>query len=183
MRKGKAAKIGHKRRKGKLIAIGVIAAVAVGIGFGVYNYMQNPPRSASFGPLGSAHEHAAFKLFINNEEPIDFSQPSYQVRHRLIHFEDNNAVIIHRHATGVDMGFLFESIGMKFDDRCITLPNGTSYCNDGDNTLKMFVNNVRNNMYDKYVLNDKDRILITYGSETQEEIQDQLNTLSLIPIP
>lgn len=183
MHKERAAKIGRKKRKFQLIAIGVIAAVAIGIGFGVYNYMQNPPRTANFGPIGSAHEHAALKLFINNEEPIDFSEPRYQVQSRFIHFEDRNGVVVHRHATNVDLGFFFQSLDMEFNDQCIKLVDGTSYCNDGENTLKMYVNGARNNMYDEYVLKDGDRILITYGDETEEEIQSQLNTLSLIQLP
>jgi len=183
MRRDRAAKFGKKKRKGQLIAIGIVAAVAVGIGFGVYNYMQNPPRSTGFGALGSAHEHAAFKLFINNEEPVNFGLAQYQVKSRFIHFEDSNAVLIHRHATGVDLGFLFESFGMKFNDQCFTLVNGTSYCNEGDKTLKFFVNGVSNNTYDRYVLRDGDRILLSYGSETEEQIQQQLNTLIIITIP
>ena len=183
MGKQKVAKIGRKRKKGQLIAIGVIAAIAVGIGFGVYNYTQHPPRTTGFGALGSAHEHAAFRLFINNEETVNFAQSQYQVKSAYIHFEDNNGVIIHRHATGVDLGFLFESLKMKFNDHCIALNNGTSYCNEGDKTLKFFVNGVRNDMYGKYVLKYGDKILITYGNETQEQIEGQLRTLDLISIP
>ncbi|MGH9909891.1 MAG: hypothetical protein ACRD32_04560, partial [Nitrososphaerales archaeon] len=92
-------------------------------------------------------------------------------------------VLIHRHATGVDLGFLFESFKMKFDSQCVTLGNGTSYCDEGDKTLKFFVNGVRNDMYGKYVLKDGDKILISYGKETQEQIEGQLRTLDLISIP
>ena len=183
MRKGKAAKFKKKKRKGQLIAIGVIAALAIGLGFGLYNYMQHPPRSAGFGAIGSAHEHAAFKLFINNEEPVDFSLPQYQVTTRFIHFEDKNGVITHRHASGVDLGFLFESLGMNFDEKCITLNNATSYCSEADQTLNFFVNGTRNDKYDKYILNDGDRILLSFGSESEEQIKDQLNALDLIPVP
>ena len=183
MGKDRAAKIGRKRKKGQLIAIGVIAAIAIGVGFGIYNYTQHPPRTTGFGAAGSAHEHAAFKLFINNEETVNFGQSQYQVKSNYIHFEDNNGAIIHRHATGVDLGFLFESFKMKFDSQCITLGNGTSYCNEGDKTLKLFVNGASNDMYGKYVLKNGDKILLTYGNETQEQIEGQLRTLDLISIP
>ncbi|MFQ5970675.1 MAG: protein-disulfide isomerase [Nitrososphaerales archaeon] len=178
MGRGRAAKhVKKKKMKGQLIAIGVIAAVAVGIGYGIYNYTQNPPRTAAFGAVGSAHEHAAFKLFMNNVEPVDFTLPHYQVQSRYIHFEDDNGEVIHRHATGVDLGFFFETLGMKFDDQCITLGNGTSYCNERIKTLKFYVNDVKNDMYDKYVLESEDRILISYGSENQVQIAEQLKTM------
>ena len=183
MRKDRASKLVKKKRKGLFIAIGIIVAIAVVISLLVYNYIQNPPRSLGFGALGSAHEHAALKFFINNEEPIDFSLPSYQTKSMLIHFEDDYGLIVHRHATGVDLGSLFESIDMKFDDQCITLDNGTSYCNNADKTLKFFVNKVSNDIYDNYVLNDGDKILITYGNETEEQIESQFNILNLVDIP
>jgi hypothetical protein len=177
------AAIGKKKRKNQLILIGIIAAVVIAAGVGLYGYAQNPPSTAKFGPVGSAHEHAAMKLFVNNVEPVDFSQSQFQVKHRLIHFEDNNAVIIHRHATNIHLGFFFETLGMKFNSQCITLPNGTSYCNEGDKTLKFYVNGVRNDMYDKYVPEDGDLILISYGSETEDQIKQQLNTLGLVSVP
>ncbi len=183
MRQKKAAKFGKKKRKGQLIFIGIIGAVVIIIAFGVYNFVQNPPRSAEFGAIGSTHEHAALKLFINDEELVDFSKPQYQLRSRFIHFEDNNGVIIHMHATGVDQGFLIQSVRMEFDDQCIILSNGSEYCNDGDKTLKFFVNGVRNDLYDKYVLKDGDKFLITYGIDAEEQIKAQLNTLDLIPVP
>ncbi|MFQ5941567.1 MAG: protein-disulfide isomerase [Nitrososphaerales archaeon] len=183
MRKQRASKLGKKKRKWQLIAIGIIAAVAIGLGYGIYNYIQNPPRVTGFGAIGSAHEHAAFKLFINNEELVDFSLPQYQVKSRYIHFEDENGVIIHKHATGVDLGFHFEAIGLNFDDECIIIGSGNIYCNEGEKTLKLFVNGLRNDMYDRYVLNDGDKILISYGNETEEEIEAQLNALDLLLIP
>ena len=183
MGKGKATKFKKNKRKGQLVAIGVIAALVIGLGYGIYNYMQNPPDSSRFGAIGSAHEHAAFKLFINNEELVDFALPQYQVSTRFIHFEDKNGVIIHRHASGVDLGFLIKSLGMEFDEKCFILNNGTNYCSETDQILKFFVNAIRNDEYDKYVLNDGDRILLSFGNESEELIKDQLNALEIIPVP
>ena len=45
------------------------------------------------------------------------------------------------------------------------------------------MNGARNDMYDKYVLQDGDKILLSYGSESEEEIRGQLNTLELITVP
>ena len=173
VRRERAAKIDRRKRRSQLISIGVIAAVVALIAYGVYTYAQNPPRTAGFGAVGSTHEHAAFKLFINNQT-IDFSQPKYQVKSQYIHFEDGDGSTIHKHATGVNIGFLFETLGMKFTSECIIMDNGEKYCNDGTNTLKFYVNGVANNMYDKYVLKDSDKILLSYGSEGQEQIDEQL---------
>ena len=181
MRRDKAAKIGRQKRKSQLISIGIIAAVAIAIAYGVYTYTQNPPRTVNFGAVGSTHEHAAFKLFINGQS-IDFSQPKYQVKSQYIHFEGGDGNTIHKHATGVDIDFLFETIGIKFTSECLTMDNGTQYCNEGSNTLKFFVNGGRNNMYNNYVLKDNDKILISYGAEEQQQIDEQLKTVESLAI-
>ncbi len=178
---GRTTEIGRRKRRSQLISMAVIAAVAVGIGYGVYSYAQNPSRTASFGALGSTHEHTAFRLFINGQV-IDFSQPKYQVKSQYVHFENGDGDTIHKHATGVDIGFLFETLGMKFTSECIAMDDGTDYCNDSNNTLKFFVNGVRNDMFNNYVLNDGDRILLSYGSETQEQIDEQLKVLETLSI-
>ncbi|MEM2760623.1 MAG: hypothetical protein QXU32_02700 [Nitrososphaerales archaeon] len=174
MKRGKAAEVSRKRRRANIIIIGIIAGIAAGIAFGVYSYAQSPPRTAGFGALGSTHEHAAFRVFIDGQA-IDFSQPKYQVRSPYIHFEDANGDLLHLHATKVDLGFLFESFKMKFTSNCLVMDDGTEYCSNGQKTLKFFVNGVENSMYDKYVLKEGDRILISYGSETPEQIREQID--------
>ncbi len=179
MRRERAANVDRRKRRSQLISIGIIAALAAGIGYGVYVYAQNPP--PPFGAVGSTHEHAAFKLFIHNQT-IDFSQPKYQVKSPMVHFEDGDGTTIHKHATGVYIGFLFQTLGIKFTSECLTMDNGEKYCNDGNNTLKFYVNEVRNNMYDKYVVKDNDRILLSYGSESQEQIDAQLKIVEDLTI-
>lgn len=181
MHRDRAAKISRQKRRSQLISIAIIAAVAAAVAYGVYTYIQNPSRTANFGAVGSAHEHAAFSVFINGEA-IDFSQDKYQLKNRYIHVEGGDGDTIHKHATGVDIGFFFETLGMRFTSECFTMDNGTQYCNDGTNSLKFFVNGVRNNMYNNYVLKDNDRILLSYGSEEQQQIDEQIKTVDSLAI-
>ena len=181
MRRERAAKVGKQKRRSQLIFIGIIAAVAAGIVYGVYSYALNPPRTAAFGAVGSTHEHVAFKLFINNQI-IDFSQPKYQLKSQYVHFEGGDGNTIHKHATNIDIGFLFETIGMKFTNQCVVLDNGTQYCNDGSNILKFYVNGFKNDKYNNYLLKDNDRVLMSYGSEGQEQIAEQQKSLDELTI-
>ena len=181
MRRSRTTEVDRKKRRSQLISIAIIAAVAAGVAYGVYSYTQNPPRTANFGALGLTHEHTAFRLFINGQT-IDFSQPKYQVKSQYVHFENGDGDTIHKHATGVDIGFLFETLGIKFTSECITMDDGTAYCNDGNTTLKFFVNGVSNNKYNNYVPQDGDRILLSYGSESQEQIDEQLKALEILSI-
>jgi hypothetical protein len=181
VRRSRTTEIDRRKRRSQLISIAIIAAIVAGIAYGVYSYTQNPPRTANFGALGSTHEHTALKLFINGQT-IDFSQPKYQVKSQYVHFENGDGDTIHKHATGIDIGFLFETLGIRFTSECIIMDDGTEYCNDGNNTLKFFVNGVRNNMYNNYVLMDGDRILLSYGSEGQEQTDEQLKAVEILSI-
>ncbi|MCS6767513.1 MAG: hypothetical protein RMJ59_01245 [Candidatus Nitrosocaldus sp.] len=178
----KAAEIARKKSMYKFIAIAAIAAIvgiAAAVSYAYYLHTEaERSRTAAFGPVDEKeHVHAVFKLYIHGKEPVDFAQRKYQLRSPYIHFENNNGFIIHRHAANVDIGYLFESMKMKFSRDCFTLDDGRSYCNDGTNTLKFYVNGMPNDQYNRYVIQDGDRILITYGSESEEQIREQLKAV------
>lgn len=171
----------HKREYGskrnirfKFIVYGIVAAIAIGIGSLVYGAITSP--APTMGPVGSAHDHVGIALFVNGES-FDFSQGKYQIQSRVTHFEDGNGSIIHKHATGVKLGFFLNTLGIKLDGSCISLDDGREFCNEGDNTLKFYVNGQKSEFYDEYSLADNDRVLISYGDETEEEINEQLATI------
>ncbi|HEX2068377.1 MAG TPA: hypothetical protein VHF08_06710, partial [Nitrososphaeraceae archaeon] len=86
-----------------IIAIAVISAI-------MYSTQQSSNNNNNnYGPVGSAHEHAAFAIKINGQQ-IDFSQPKYQVQSRLIHVEGGDGTTLHRHATGVPFGEFIKSV-------------------------------------------------------------------------
>ena len=65
---------------------------------------------------------------------------------------------------------------MKFTNECFELESGKKYCNEGDKTLKFYVNSEPNELYGDYLMGAGDKILISYGSE--EDIQEQLDSIT-----
>ncbi len=135
------------------------------------------------GTLGDEHEHASILVKILGDT-FDFSGPSYQVQSSWMHFESQDGATIHRHASGVTMGYMFDTLGMAIDEECYLLlsPGGHGFCTDGENTLKYYVNGERVPSITDYVPKDEDRILITYGSESAEIIEGYLADLDAQPI-
>ncbi len=130
------------------------------------------------------HEHADYKVFINNKE-LSFSDNRYQSTtgkelNEAQHLHDNNGNNIHKHLTKNTIPNFFESLGILITADCIQLDNGEKYCSDTTNSLKFFVNNKARSKEDfmVYEFKDLDRILISYGSENKEEIQQQLNAVT-----
>ena len=82
------------------------------------------------------------------------------------------------HATNVPLGLFFKSIGMKFSSDCFELDTGEKHCDGG----KMFVKRAggeweRNYEMEKYVFRDGDKVLISYGNETEEQLKQQMQSV------
>jgi hypothetical protein len=152
-----------------IIAIAVVSAI-------MYSTQQSSNNNNNYGPVGSAHEHAAFAIKINGKQ-IDFSQPKYQVQSRLIHVEGGDGTTLHRHATGVPFGEFLKSVKMNINNGCLTSDDGKQYCNNAENKLRFFVNRNETDSINNYVINPNDRILVIYGNENADQINKELDAL------
>jgi hypothetical protein len=173
-----------KRSKNlKTIILPIIAALVIIAGISIYLFSQNTLSVAGFGPLGSAHEHAAFLVKVNGQN-IDFSQPKYQVQSDYIHVENGDGTTLHRHATNVTFADFLKSIKMDIDKKnnCLVFTNGTEYCDDNNNKLRTLINGHSTKSISEYILNNNDRLLVIYGNENDKEIAKALDELNKIKI-
>ncbi len=174
-----------QKRKSLLIAVGVFAVVGVIVGYSIYVFAttdgKSPDTPPGAGAFNDEHEHASILVKIHND-PFDFSAAAYQIQSNWIHFEAQDGTTVHRHSSGVTMGDLFESLGIELDDQCYIFPNGRQFCADEEYSLKFYINGEVVESITDYVPDDEDRILISYGGETPEEIQQQLDELDAQPI-
>jgi len=162
---------------GKILTYGIIFLVVIVIGSVLIWALTAP--SVGTGPIGSTHTHMDFKVYIEGKT-IDFSQGKYQKPHinQHVHLEGGDGDLIHKHATGVTMGFFFKSLGMTFDKNCLATDTGDKYCNDGGKTLKFYANGITNDQLGNYDLKDGDKILVSYGNESEDEIKVQLASIT-----
>jgi len=174
-----AAKISKNKRKTNLMATGILALIAVIVGYSIFLFMTQVDTSGALGApdgagrLGDEHEHASLLVRVFGDK-LDFSSPAYQIKSSWIHFEDSDGTTIHRHSSGVTIGYLFDSLGFTANDECFAFPDGREFCTNEDYSLKYYINHrAVGDIYD-YVLEDDDRILISFGPENPEEIEEQL---------
>lgn len=123
------------------------------------------------------HQHAGI-LFMVHGNKFDLNSFRYQQVSHWINFQSPYDDIIHIHGDKVTIGYLFETLNFKLDEQCIIIPNGTSYCTDEKYSLKYFVNGNTMSDISDYDVSDGDRILISYGNETNTEVEQQLATLN-----
>jgi len=175
-----AAKISKSKRKNSLMAAGILALIALIVGYAGFVFVTSdtnaPGAPPGAGKLGDEHDHASILVRIFGDK-FDFSVPTYQIKSSWIHFEESDGTTVHRHSSGVELGYLFDTINIGIDNKCYIFPDGRQFCTNEDYSLKYYINHQRvNDVYD-YVFEDGDRILITYGSETPEQIEMQLREL------
>jgi len=176
-RENYATKHSAEKKKETLIAIGVLAVIAVIVGYAGYLFL-NMTETAPGGPenagaLGSEHSHAALLVKIFGDT-FEFSSPAFQIKSSWIHFEGRDGSTIHKHATGVNLGYLFETLAIGLDDQCYVFPDGKQFCSNEDYKLNFFINREQVSDIREYEIMEDDRVLIIYGAETPEEIEAYL---------
>ncbi|MEW6043593.1 MAG: protein-disulfide isomerase [Thermoproteota archaeon] len=174
----------RQKRKNMLIGLGVLAVIAAIVAYASWTFIEKSATDPLRGPpdagrLNDEHEHASILVRIHGDK-FDFSLPPYQVKSPYIHFEGEDGNTIHRHASNVPLGFLFESIQIGLTDECFIFPDQTpqhTFCTDENYSLKFYVNHEKVDSIVDYVIEEDDRILISYGNQNQTQIDEQLREL------
>lgn len=172
-----AAKRTRQKRKSMLMTAGVLGIVVVIVGYSAYTFvnMQGsvPGAPPGAGVLNDDHAHTSILVRIFGDK-FDFSSPAFQIKSSWIHFEGQDGDTIHRHSTGVTLGYLFETLGITVNDECFVFPDGRQFCNNDDYSIKFFINHEQVPNIHDYIGNEGDRVLISYGNESSGEIDAQL---------
>ena len=63
-------------------------------------------------------------------------------------------------------------------ENCFVFPDGRQFCTNEDYSLKFYINQQLVEDIRKYIVQEDDRILITYGNEDQLAIDKQLAELN-----
>jgi len=175
----------HTKKKINFRTIGLYAVIILivsGLGLVAYDLVFHAGIiSENVGIVGSDRAHQDFKMYIqgfNNNLPIDFSQSKYQQRSKFAYFINSDGDVVHKHATGVTLGFFFKTLGMSITKDCITLDTSQKFCNDGTKVLTVYINNKTSDNFEKYELHDLDKILVTYGNWSDQEITGQLGSIT-----
>ena len=170
-----ATKHSAAKKKETLIAIAVLSVIALIVGYAGYLFLtmtvEAPGGPENAGALGSEHAHAGILVKIFGDE-FDFSAPAYQIKSPWVHFESRDGTTIHKHATGVELEYLFNSLSIGLDDQCYVFPDGKAFCTTDEYSLKYFINGESVSDIRDYNIIEDDKILITFGGETDERILD-----------
>ena len=144
---------------------------------------RNPAMFSAVNPDPN-HTHADLAMWVEGQK-IDLSAGKYMLneasndpeKETNPHLHDGNGLVIHRHKPGQSIGEFLQAIDITTANKCVTLDEGTSVCDQGNKRWQMFVNGSELPFDHLYIFNDLDQILLTYGASKEQAVV-QLQTLS-----
>lgn len=161
-------------------ALIIVAGFAVG-GLWYWNETSSQPAVGEYKPF---HAHADVALYLNGEK-IDLSQEKYmstpeRVLSKYVHLHDGVGNVVHFHAQNISLKTFLESIGFAFDTEtgCALTDENVSLCANENNSWKIWVNGRDATFGFEYVPADLDRVLISFGNETREQLIEQFSTVT-----
>ena len=136
-------------------------------------------------PLKPTAIRADFMVYVEGKEVV-FTDDSLMDRSPLVSLQkgDENVNVINVLADGITIREFFRTISIDTTHSCITIFD-QQYCSDPTKgkTVKYYVNGQPNTDAPDYVIQDGDRILVSYGSESYQGIQKQLDTVGTRATP
>ena len=166
-------KQGRQRSKQlkKIRNYAILGLVVFGIGYMFYGIFSAP----QIGPIGSTHQHIDLLIHVDGQI-IDLNQTQYAHQSNYAHLHQNETDVIHIHAINIPLNWFMDSLNIPVTDSSLTL-DGQTYNEDELNKLHIIINGEEIDDIE-YVLQDEDKLLVLYGPENEEEIEE---IIELIP--
>jgi len=148
----------------KRISYGLIALVLIGlVGWGILKMKATDEQFEFTAPRSAIHWHPILQILIDGEETRIPQGIGMTGGHIPTHTHETDGTLHMENSKPtkktVTLGYFFEVWGKTFNEKCIF-----NHCMDRG-VLKMFVNGKENLEYDKYFMQDKDKIIIEYTSK------------------
>ena len=135
------------------------------------------------GAPGAQHWHASLIVHVNGRV-FDFRDDKYMLQSKLVHFEDDDPFVVHKHTTGVTIPYFLSTLKVFLDASCIEFQNidiAEKYCTNATNTLRFLVNGVEVPDPVRYDIKHNDRYLVYYGPLSGVQLKFLANQVPPVP--
>lgn len=159
------------------ILIGIVIGVLV---FGILRFF-------TYQPPKHPHYHANWNVWVNDQQQT-FNDPSFyqevascsvhdeaDIKHRA-HLHDEVYDVVHVHADGVTWSQFMENINSAAQPGYLRIHNSVYQDNDAEKVTYV-LNGKQLSSLDGLVIGDQDNLLINYGNDTPEVIQQRYNAI------
>lgn len=129
---------------------------------------ESTTKSAEFIP------YSASFLIVTNGVSNDFSSPRFHNLSPEVYITAENPSVVNVLSAEVTWNDFFSSLPIGLSDKCLTSGSGQSYCDGNEGSLRFFLNGSEKDKVLDSNIQPNDQLLITYGTETENEINLQL---------
>lgn len=162
----------------KILIVTLVLGVAVGGYFFFGANTKEVPPSQTPSPQATAtpvavDDRAGFAIFTNGTFRI-FTAAMYHNRSENVFIQADYPNVIHVKKADTTWNDFFQTLPMKLTKECLTTGTQQTFCTGKNGTLKFYINGTyHKDALDKKI-NHGDGLLVSFGNESEELIQKQL---------
>lgn len=119
---------------------------------------------------------AGFAIFTNGTFRV-FTASMYHNLSKDVYIQADNPNVIHVKKASVKWDDFFKTLPLKLTKDCLVTGTKQTFCTGTAGTLKFYLNGVKTDNLLNLEIKDGDRALITYGSEIESQIKQQLTQI------
>ena len=168
-------------KKFTLIGVLILVLVIIGLAF-VFLSNQNIKTSMFDTAKNQTQEEvpqdikASFAIFTNGTFRI-FTASMYHNLSEDVFIESSNPNVVNVKKAGISWGDFFETLPMELSSQCLTTGTGQTFCSNGTQTLKFYINGEFDSDALDREINEGDRLLVSYGNESDSQVTEQLQQI------
>jgi len=160
-----------------ILGIGIAVVLLLITSYFIFSPKMPSPVLSSLTPTpiipDGVDRQATFAIFTNGTFRI-FTDPRYHNKSQDVYIEENNPNVVQVKKSGVTWGDFFLTLPMKVTANCLTTGTGQEFCSNKTHTLKFYINGVPFSDVLSEEIKPQDKLLISYGPESDPDIENQL---------
>lgn len=172
----------------KVVGIGAIIILIFLFGVILFSNMQTAPESSSSknntttattetSATPITDIKASFAIFTNGTFRI-FTASMYHNLSQDAYIEASNPNIVLVKKAGTTWNDFFLTLPFKLTSECLTTGTNETFCTGNSGTLKFYVNGEQNNNALSQEIKAGDKLLVTFGTESDVQIKKQIDRIS-----
>jgi hypothetical protein len=134
---------------------------------------STPVPSVEITEQAAVDFNASFAIFTHSTFRI-FTAAMYHDLSDDVFIEGSNPNIVHVRKAGITWSDFFQTLPFSLDKECLTTGTGQTFCDREGGRLRFFINGIEDPDALNKVINEGDQLLVSFGNESEEDIQDQL---------
>lgn len=171
----------------KLVTLVVILTLVTLFGLNFLSNKRITPQSSSLSnnqPVATTEDlvtpttdiKASFAIFTNGTFRI-FTASMYHNLSEDAYIESSNPNTVHVKKTGLTWNDFFSTLPFKLTSKCLTTGTKETFCTGNGGSLKFYINGEQNNNALGMEINEDDKLLVTFGNESFEEVRKQIDLI------